>query len=343
MKSILHPATVIATIALVVALGGTSYAVTQLAPNSVGAAELRDSAVGNAKLAEHAVGPAKVKHGGIRRINITDGAINAAKIARGAVTSTGIGDATIQSWDLGWTVWRDLAGGTSAGAGATGATGAQGAKGETGATGPQGETGPAGATGATGPQGETGPAGATGATGATGPQGATGPTGPQGPAVTLAYGAFHSEVTQTLNAVAPNTNPAAVRLTAVDASDGTVALSAANDAVCAQSAGAYNYQFSLQVTKSGAGTDYLDLWVQLGTDGGAYANVAWSDTELALTAGQRTVAAWNFLLSLAANQCVRLMAYSSDATAQIIMLPAETGPPAIPAVPPAIATLTKVT
>ena len=47
--------------------------------------------------------------------------------------------------------------------------------------GPQGATGPAGATGATGPQGATGTTGATGAIGPAGPAGPVGPAGPAGP------------------------------------------------------------------------------------------------------------------------------------------------------------------
>jgi hypothetical protein len=45
------PATVIACIALAVALGGTGYAATVLPPNSVGRAQLRNNAVNSAKVA----------------------------------------------------------------------------------------------------------------------------------------------------------------------------------------------------------------------------------------------------------------------------------------------------
>lgn len=44
------PALVVACIALIVAIGGTSYAVTSLPVNSVGAAELRDGSVTSAKV-----------------------------------------------------------------------------------------------------------------------------------------------------------------------------------------------------------------------------------------------------------------------------------------------------
>lgn len=297
MRSLIHPATVIAVIALLVALGGTSYAVTQLPKESVGTEQLQNGAVG----------PMKIKAG----------AITAGKIRNENVTSQKIRNGTIQRWDIGWSTWNGL----------LGARGPQGA---------QGKTGPVG------PIGETGPQGPTGATGATGSTGATGPQGPAGPLANRAFASFSSTVTQTLNNTGGNVNPAPIALTVSDAWNEGVVRSTADDAVCATAAGVYNYQFSLQVTKSGSGTDFVDIWPQIGTDGGAYANVAWSDTELALTANQRTVAAWNFFFRLATGECVRLMVYSSDSTASVIALPAQTGPPATPAVPPAIVTVRQV-
>ena len=294
MRSLFHPATVIAVIALLVALGGTSYAVTQLPKASVGTEQLQDGAVG----------PMKIKAG----------AITAGKIRNENVTSQKIRNGTIQRWDIGWSTWNGLLG----------------------------ARGPQGVQGKIGPAGPVGPAGPTGATGPTGSTGATGPPGPPGPLANRAFASFSSTVTQTLNNTGGNVNPAPIALTVSDAWNEGVVRSTADDAVCVTAAGVYNYQFSLQVTKSGSGTDYIDIWPQIGTDGGAYANVAWSDTELALTANQRTVAAWNFFFGLAAGECVRLMVYSSDSTASVIALPAQAGPPATPAVPPAIVTLRQV-
>lgn len=300
MRSLLHPATVIAVIALLVALGGTSYAVTQLPKDSVGNEQLQDGAVG----------PMKIKAG----------AITAGKIRNESITSQKIRNGTIQRWDIGWSTWNGL----------LGARGPQGAMGKTGPQGPAG------------PQGLVGETGATGAQGPIGLTGATGPQGPAGPLANRAFASFYSTATQTLNNTGANVNPAAVALAVSDPWNSGASISTAHDAVCVTDAGTYNYQFSLQVTKSGSGTDYIDIWPQIGTDGGTYTNVDWSDTELALTANQRTVAAWNFFFGLTANQCVRLMAYSSDSTASIIALPAQTGPPATPAVPPAIVTLRQV-
>lgn len=293
LRGLLHPATVIATLALVVALGGTSYAVTRLEPDSVGTAQLRARAVTSAKLAVDSVGAEHLRPGAVRRPAIRDGAVTSAKIA----------DGTIQSRDLGWTVWRDLGGG---------------------------------AAGATGPQG---PAGATGPTG---PQGSAGGQGPVGPPAGFAYGAFTSVDTQILNNVGTNLNPSPVKLPIAESWNAGVARASDGNGVCVEATGVYNYQFSLQVTKSGTGTDYVEIWLKTGPSGGPYANVALSNGEVALTAGQRIITAWSYLLRLQAGECVQLWAYSTDATAQILGLPASAGPPAIPAVPPAIATLIQV-
>jgi len=281
-----------------VALGGTSYAVTQLEPDAVGTLQLQDGAVTPRKLAA--------------------GAITPVKLRQGSVTTAAIRNGTIQRWDIGSSAWSALKG----------------------SRGPQG---PAGATGATGTQGVVG---AIGPQGPPGPDGATGPQGPVGPAPTLPYGAFHSLTTQVLNNVAPNTNPAAVLLEEQDLSSGGVTMGVTgllpDNRICVTVAGVYDYQLSLQVTKSGSGTDFIDVWPKVGPAAGPFVNVPESNTQLALTAGQRIVASWNFLLALTAGDCVQLWVYSSDSTGQIVGLPAQTGPPVIPQVPPAIVTVDKV-
>ncbi len=315
MTRILHPATVIALIALIVSLGGTSYAVTALQPDSVGTRELRDGSVTAAKLGSGSVTHGKIAARGVSRAALRNGAVTAAKIARGAVTSAGIRDGAIQSRDLGWTVWRDLGVAVPGTAGPAGPTGAQGG---TGSTGPQG---PAGAAGPAGPQG---------------------PAGPAGPPAGFAYGSFFSTDTQVLNNVDTNANPAAIKLTVAETWNDGVARASDSNGICVDAAGVYNVQFSLQLTKSGTGTDYIEIWAKTGPAGGPFTDVAWSNGEVALTAGQRVISAWNYLLRLDAGSCVQLWAYSTDATAQIVGRPAEAGPPTIPAVPPVIVTVTQV-
>lgn len=110
--------TVLAALALFVALGGTSYAVTQLPPNSVGSAQVKDGSL--------------LK----RDINA-----NVVKGLRGPAGPAGIAGPQ----------------GPAGPQGAKGDTGPQGAKGATGETGAQGVQGvqgiqgPKGATGASGP------------------------------------------------------------------------------------------------------------------------------------------------------------------------------------------------
>lgn len=116
------PALIVAILALVVSLSGTSYAVSKLPKNSVGAKQLKDNSV-----TSH-----KVKDGSLLARDFKKGQLPAG--AKGEVGAQGaMGPA-----------------GTAGTAGANGATGATGAPGATGGT---GLTGQKGATGVTGPSG----------------------------------------------------------------------------------------------------------------------------------------------------------------------------------------------
>ncbi len=120
------PATAIAVVALMVALGGTTYAVNALPRNSVGNEQLRKNSVGNAELRKNAVTSAKVKNRSLLAVDFKPGQLN-------RLVPTSIGPN-----------------------GPRGTSGADGATGATGATGPEG---PVGDTGALGPAGAQGPAG----------------------------------------------------------------------------------------------------------------------------------------------------------------------------------------
>ena len=110
------PALVVSVIALVVALGGTSYAAIKLPANSVGTKQIKKDAVTTVK----------VKDGSLQMADF-----RAGQLPAGAAGATGPKGDT----------------------GATGATGAAGPKGDTGATGATGATGLKGDTGATGASG----------------------------------------------------------------------------------------------------------------------------------------------------------------------------------------------
>jgi hypothetical protein len=102
-----NASTVLAVIALVVALGGTSYAALSLPKASVGAAQLKKNAVNSAK--------------------VRDRSLKAQDFARGVLPGGGSAPA--------------------GGQGAQGATGPQGPAGPEGPVGPEGPTGPAGPAG----------------------------------------------------------------------------------------------------------------------------------------------------------------------------------------------------
>lgn len=72
------PAMIVACIALLVALGGTSFAAaTQLARNSVGTAQLRNNAVTNPKIKNNAVNSAKVANRSLLRTDFAPGQLPA--------------------------------------------------------------------------------------------------------------------------------------------------------------------------------------------------------------------------------------------------------------------------
>ena len=84
------PALVVASVALIVAMAGTSYAASQIGTNQIknGAvtnAKIKNAAVGNHKIADGAVGNHKIANGAVGNHKIADGAVGNAKIANGAI------------------------------------------------------------------------------------------------------------------------------------------------------------------------------------------------------------------------------------------------------------------
>lgn len=65
LKAQLSYANVMATVAVFIALGGSSYAATQLARNSVGSAQIRTKAVGSSELRSRAVTTSKIRSGAV--------------------------------------------------------------------------------------------------------------------------------------------------------------------------------------------------------------------------------------------------------------------------------------
>jgi hypothetical protein len=69
------PALIVAMLALLVALGGTSYAVTQLPAKSVGTMQLRKRAVTGPKIRNNAVTSSKVRNGSLLARDFKDGQV----------------------------------------------------------------------------------------------------------------------------------------------------------------------------------------------------------------------------------------------------------------------------
>jgi hypothetical protein len=103
-------ANVTASLALFVALGGTSYAAIKLPARSVGTVQLKSRAVTKAKIAPGAVDGSKVRHhsltgadiaaGAVDGSKVRDGALTAADIAPGAVDGSKVRDGSLTGLDI---------------------------------------------------------------------------------------------------------------------------------------------------------------------------------------------------------------------------------------------------
>jgi hypothetical protein len=188
-----------------------------------------------------------------------------------------------------------------------------------------GPTGPTGATGATGAASTvTGPTGALGPTGPTGATGAVGAGGTQG-----YWGAFWSTQDQ---AAANTTTAYAITLNNTDPDSSGVSV-VSNSRLTFAYPGVYDIQFSAQADRiSGSGTDTIEIWFRKnGTD------IADSNTVVTVSGGAsaaKTVAAWNYMTELNANDYIELMWRTSDTRLELIADAAGTNPtrPAIPSI-----------
>lgn len=87
---------VVAGLALLVALGGTSMAaVTAVPNNSVGTSQLKANAVTNPKIANNAVNAAKIASNAVTSAKVASNAVTNAKIANNAVTSSKLNNASV--------------------------------------------------------------------------------------------------------------------------------------------------------------------------------------------------------------------------------------------------------
>jgi hypothetical protein len=98
LRGRLSPGTVIASIALFVALGGTSVAA--IAVNSVGKAQIRTNAVGKSEIRSGAVGRSEIASGGVGKGEIASNAVGGSEVRANAIDSDEIADGGIQAADL---------------------------------------------------------------------------------------------------------------------------------------------------------------------------------------------------------------------------------------------------
>ena len=115
-----------------------------------------------------------------------------------------------------------------------------------------------------------------------------------------------------------------------------VAIGDATSHIVTSVAGYYNFQFSLQLAKTGGSN--IGIWVWPRVNG---VDIAESNTKLQLTgsSSSESVAAWNFVLPMNAGDYFQLM-WAADDTRAIIK--AEAANAFSPAIPPAILTATFV-
>ena len=153
----------------------------------------------------------------------------------------------------------------------------------------------------------------------------------QSSTTTKAYGAFHDTTTQTAAAI----NTAyAVTFDSTDLSS-SVSRGSPTSRIVVSNAGIYNIQFSAQLHKTSASVGYIYIWARVsGT------NVPDSASKIAINGSQaETIAAWNFVLSMAANDYFELM-WSTDNTACELLHNTSVSP--VPAIPSVILTVTQV-
>src|SRR5829696_5507657 len=93
-------ANVMSVMAVFIALGGSSYAISKLPKNSVGKKQLKANAVTTAKIKKSAVSKAKIKEGAVDRGKIEDGAVTGPKIKDGVVTGAKVADGSLTQTDI---------------------------------------------------------------------------------------------------------------------------------------------------------------------------------------------------------------------------------------------------
>jgi hypothetical protein len=150
----------------------------------------------------------------------------------------------------------------------------------------------------------------------------------------LPHGSFYDTTTQT-NPVANAVNLMQVN-SVYDSNDGTqYAIKKDTNRIYVTQTGVYNIQFSAQLDKTGGGNTHVDIWIRVNGQ-----NVAYSATKVVIAGpNDEKVAAWNWVLTLKANDYFEI-AWASPSTDAVLLAEAATGN--IPEIPSVIITVTWV-
>lgn len=142
--------------------------------------------------------------------------------------------------------------------------------------------------------------------------------------VRFPYGAFHDTTTQTAAATG---TAYAVTFNSTDLSN-DVSIGSPTSKIVVANAGIYNFQFSLQLDKSSGAAGHTYIWARVnGVD------VAYSAGEVAIQGTtSEAIPAWNFVLSMNANDYFQLMWSVDDVNIQLKAVAAAAPVPAIPSV-----------
>jgi hypothetical protein len=85
MRERISPSLVISVIALIVALGGVSYAAIKIPKNSVGSKQLKKNAVGTKQLKKNAVNSKRLKKNSVNSSKVRDGSLSATDLQPGVL------------------------------------------------------------------------------------------------------------------------------------------------------------------------------------------------------------------------------------------------------------------
>jgi len=162
--------------------------------------------------------------------------------------------------------------------------------------------------------------------------GATGAvTVSQSSTTTKAYGSFYDTTTQSAAAI----NTAYAMTFNTTALSSNVSRGSPTSRIVTSNAGVYNFQFSAQLHKTSASVGYVYIWFRVnGTD------ITDSASKVALSGSQaETVAAWNYVASMAASDYFEIM-WSTDSTACQLLRNTTVSP--VPGIPSVILTVQQI-